>query len=76
MLEQVCDWLGVDFDRRMLEPARSNSHIIRGNHLIHDRAGTAHIRRSGPSPEASDARWLQPLMRANRRWVYSRSHGK
>ena len=74
ILEKICAFVGLPFDEQMLEPARTSSHVIRGNRA----RGDAEIMRRF----FYDARWLTsvklsaletllfPLMLWNRKHVY------
>jgi hypothetical protein len=49
-LTKICEWAGIDFDDKMLNPANSKSHIIAGNIVRADKQKRSKI--------IYDARWL------------------
>lgn len=74
LLDKICAFIGLPFDKQMLEPGKTGSHIIRGNVTRGDEEKTKRF--------FYDARWLVstkltvlgvllfPLMRWNRKNVY------
>lgn len=74
LLEKICAFVGLAFDRQMLEPGRTSSHVIRGNRARGDKELMRRF--------FYDARWLTstklsalgsllfPLMVWNRKNVY------
>ncbi len=49
-LRKICDFIGLEFDKKMLNPAETNSHIIAGNIVRTDKEKRSQI--------IYDARWL------------------
>ena len=75
ILKLICKYLDIEFNSRMLEPSKTTSHILRGNVVRGDKSKSSRI--------LYDARWFtstqigylsflcSPLMKLNRKWVYS-----
>ena len=76
-LQLVCDWLGVAFSPKMLNPAQSStSHIVSGNRMRFDQEKTRSFQYDGAWLTSGDAilrlaMLIPPVNRLNQQLVYS-----
>jgi LPS sulfotransferase NodH len=73
-LERLCQRIGLEFDERMLVPAKSTAHIVGGNFMRFLPTKTQAV--MYPTQWLTRTEWLLPsmvrrrTMRANSEWVY------
>lgn len=75
LLRRLCDFLGLPFDAAMLAPDAARAHILRGNRMRFDKERSSAVsydaRWMMSARTLWAAPWLLPVMKLNRRLVYS-----
>lgn len=79
ILPKLCDYIGIEFDEKMLSPNNTNSHIINGNLLRADKEKRSSIKYDGrwlTSGKISRLSGFLPFNKFNKKRVYSNVLGK